>query len=408
MSGQRVGRAPLQRMIRDAILADDGQVKTAAVAGRPVQAQASPANWLHDAASLEKIATAMDFVALNLGSIVDDRTPIERMAETAALRNAFAKTAAEGPQPPMLPAEDTTTFPSTLGAGLQTDLHQVPGGTGAQPIVKAKALPKLTPPMAPAADPSPPTPNVGIPMETDYLDAPGGTARNPEAGIPVGPGYKVPNPSQTKMSSVRGRYIRALTKVAQDPSTPQPQIGAKVQGDPQQPATGYFATASEEGQPAATVQAGGPPATGGGNQLRKVISGNTPPVTAKPAQLSTTQSRQDMAALISEPMAPDPTARENLPKIVDAAGPKLSAAMDPTKAALGRALLKKLAAAGAETGQGPENKTGTPEDEEKERAAKKLGAKAGEKAREKTSMFGGATPGVVGGMAPGGNMPSAM
>jgi hypothetical protein len=401
-------------MIRDAILADDGQVKTAAVAGRPqAQVQAEPAAWLHDSEALEKIAAAMDFVAVNLGSIVDDRTPIERMAETATLRNAFAKTAAEGPQPPMLPAEDTTTFPSTLGAGLQTDLNAVPGGVGAQPIVKAPAkVKKLIPPMAPAADPTPPTPNLGMPLETDYADAPGGTARNPEFGAAGGPGYTVPNPAKTNMaktSTVRGRYIRVLTKVAQDPSSPQPRIEGKVSGDPQQPATGYFATPSQEGQPPAGVRGGGPPATGEGNQLRKVIRDNAAPVAAKKGQLSTTQSRQDMAALISEPMSPDPTARENLPKMVDAAGPKLSAAMDPTKAALGRALLKKLAAAGAETGQAPENKTGTPADEEKEQSAKKLGAKAGQKAREKTSQFGGGpTPGVIGGMAPGGNMPSTM
>jgi len=405
MSGQRVSRVPLQRMIRDAILEDGGQMKIAAAAGRPAAPapEVDPMAWLHDGVSVEKVAAAMDFVAVNLGSIVDDRTPMEQMAETAFLRGAFAKIAAEGPQPPMNPATDTTTFPATLGVGMQTDLHSVPGGTGAQPIVQAPAkAKKLIPPMNPGVESAGPTPNLGLAMETDYYDAPGGTARNPECAVPTAPGYVVPNPAATKMASaqgIRGRYIRALTKVAQDPSSPQPQIGAPVSGDPQQPATGYFATPSEEGQPAATMRAGGPPTSGGGNQLRKVIANNVAPEAAKPIQLSTSQSRKDMAALISEPMSPDETARQNLPKIVDAAGEKLSAAINPTKAALGRALLKKLAAAGAETGCGPENKTGTDADDEKEMAAKKLGKKAGEKAQEKTSMFGGA-PGISGGTMP--------
>jgi len=383
------GRRALQQMISEAIHQDSAGLEKEAAARAAETPQATQVDnaWIHDPEAIEKMASGMEFMALNLGTIVDDRSPVEKMAEEGALRGLLHKVAsAAGPQPPTSIGSDTTSFPATPGDGIPVDLHQRPGGDGAQPYTLDAAIPKLVPKMKVPDAKSKMQPNLGsnIPTDEERAQAPGTAAGNPLYDGPKGPGY------MKKNAGARGAYIRSLLKVAQDPSSPQPQITGKVGGsDPQVPGVGYFATPSEVGVP--------PVGSDPSNATRSAIANNEAPVKAKPRDLSVKTQRPEVAKLLSEPMqsaAHDSKVRENLGKIEAAAGPKL-ASVSPSmaKTAAARALLKKLASEGAETGKGPENKTGTEEDEEKEMRAKKLAGKAGLKAKEeKTSMFGAGGP----------------
>jgi len=405
MSGPFV---PLHDMVQQAIhgsLEKLGGVQAPQPEGGSIAAPAPVAMWTAD--DCEKLAMSLEYAADNLGVIVDDRTPMERLAEQVHVQDALQKMAAGEAQPPMHPGDDRSTFPSAPGVGIPTDLHSPPGGGAAQAYTPDHSVPQVTPPMSPpmvsgtTKDTGPGKGGMGEALQTDEDHAPGGSATNPEFAGPKGPGFK---PAIPKTGSVL--RIAGLLKQAQDPSSPQPVITqTKVAGDPQQPALGYDAAPSGEQMPPSSESGMG--AGGDGNQLRRFIANNDAPQNVKPGQLSVTQSRVDMRPLLDQPMQDprfDTKLRENLQRVPQAGptlgpasgGTKTASAQDPQmKVAAAKALLKKAAEMGVADQQGA---GGQPPSPEQNFATAMLEG-------EKTAQ--GPGTGVATGMPPGTGAPTA-
>jgi len=153
------------------------------------KAQAVPRNEGNPEA--EKVAAALDYVADNLGLLVDTRSAQEKLAEYAAISEALAKSAEEdqGPhqtqeapesfQPPMDPV---LAGPQMGAGGNQLENYEaIDGAPVLEPGESGEAPDSIQPPMGTEPGESAyPGDEAANALETNSSDAPGGAGEAPE------------------------------------------------------------------------------------------------------------------------------------------------------------------------------------------------------------------------------------
>ena len=301
------------------------------------------------ASDLLKLASACDFMADNLGGIVDDRPDSVKLAEAMELVAHMQKIAVGGPaisdagnapaslDVPKKPPQGEGATPGPANA-MQNDLKKVPGGTGTQPY-KKDGKPMET---GGTNEKALPTESASS-MTTDANAAPGGnsgsvpTKAYPEAGV-------------IKQAGVPSRFAGAMAKQAGGSSV-YDFIKTKLAENANNPAKNQ--ASGDMGQ--TVVDGGSDPGTAAGENvppqpkqnegsLRALVTGSPQKVIDFKPRDTVAPVKKRLAEVLDTPAQAkslDSKLQENL-TATDEAGTKLSAARK-VKIAAGRALLKQIA-----------------------------------------------------------------
>jgi hypothetical protein len=325
-----------------------------------------------------QMADALDFIADNIGTLDDDRSDEEKVAEAFAIVEMVEKLAVEGEAigdagnaparvtPPKNPALVAGITPGpTVPNALEHDLKKVPGGTGTQPYKKDGV-----PTPAPTASEKTPTAPSPTAMETDANAAPGGnsgsvpTKAYPEAGVLKQAGAVPPRfaSMHQKLAAAQPTpmldHIRELRKQAStEPANAYDYIMGKLAAEESgaKISAGTTGTTVDGGDSPGTPAGVGVPAQPKQNEgaLRALVTGDLKKVIDMKPRDAAGPPKKRMAELLDAPMqsaAHDSKLNENLGSdVTQAAGTKISSARH-VKIAAGRALLRQL----AETDEGME------------------------------------------------------
>ena len=352
---------------REKLAEAPGVEKTAAPQSQP-RVQASNSGW--DADEFLKIADACDYLAENIHTVTDTRTPVEKLAEYTAIHEALMKEAVEGgphqtqkstpeSDPPKNPPLDSGITPGGPNSAMVAMSNQA-SGTSLDAGESGEAM---------SAHQSP---KGVVPTEkTIPADAGNALETNKEMMMPEQPEAVLKqaqvNRTMLKVAAHRiarksglpeGVILRKLAAVADNP--PSPEVAGTspiLQSSAGVPSALSQGSEAGENTPRETA-----PATGEGVG-RNLVATNEAAMNATKGQAKTQNARAALDELLTE-KAMSPSGDKVLQKSLDntpAAGVKISAAREllrkfasssPENAAKVKATLAKLAMEPAIAGAG--------------------------------------------------------